>query len=81
MANYFYKGEEVRSRSDRDRDVKLSWAHIDGNRAVRRCSNSPAPPKRLLNVIGEPPIQYNKVHRRNTYNKYNKVNLIDVFRS
>ena len=27
MANYFYKGKEVRSRSDRDRDVKLSWAH------------------------------------------------------
>ena len=27
MANYFYKGKEVRSRSGRDRDVKLSWAH------------------------------------------------------
>ena len=27
MANYFYKGKEVRSRSDRDRDVKLLWAH------------------------------------------------------
>ena len=27
MANYFYKGKEVRSRSDSDRDVKLSWAH------------------------------------------------------
>ena len=27
MANYFYKGNEVRSRSDRDRDVKLLWAH------------------------------------------------------
>ena len=27
MANYFYKGKEVRSRSDCDRDVKLSWAH------------------------------------------------------
>ena len=27
MANYFYKGKEARSRSDRDRDVKLSWAH------------------------------------------------------
>ena len=27
MTNYFYKGKEVRSRSDRDRDVKLSWAH------------------------------------------------------
>ena len=27
MANYFHKGKEVRSRSDRDRDVKLSWAH------------------------------------------------------
>ena len=27
MANYFYKGKEVRSRSDRDRDVKLSWAY------------------------------------------------------
>ena len=27
MANYFYKGKEVSSRSDRDRDVKLSWAH------------------------------------------------------
>ena len=27
MANYFYKGKEVRSRSDRDRDVQLSWAH------------------------------------------------------
>ena len=27
MANYFYKGKEVRSRSDRDRDVNLSWAH------------------------------------------------------
>ena len=27
MANYFYKGKEVRSRSDRDPDVQLSWAH------------------------------------------------------
>ena len=27
MANYFSKGKEVRSRSDRDRDAKLSWAH------------------------------------------------------
>ena len=27
MANYFYKGKEVRSRSDRDRDDKLLWAH------------------------------------------------------
>ena len=27
MANFFYKGKEERSRSDRDRDVKLSWAH------------------------------------------------------
>ena len=27
MANYFYKGKEVRSRSDSDRDVKLLWAH------------------------------------------------------
>ena len=27
MANCFYQGKEVRSRSDRDRDVKLSWAH------------------------------------------------------
>ena len=27
MANYFHKGKEGRSRSDRDRDVKLSWAH------------------------------------------------------
>ena len=27
MANYFYKVKEVRSRSDRDRDVKLLWAH------------------------------------------------------
>ena len=27
MANYFYKGKEVRSRSDRDQDVKLLWAH------------------------------------------------------
>ena len=27
MANYFYKGKEVRSRSDRNRDVKLLWAH------------------------------------------------------
>ena len=27
MANYFNKGKEVRSRSDRDRDIKLSWAH------------------------------------------------------
>ena len=27
MANYFYKGKEARSRSDRDRDVKLLWAH------------------------------------------------------
>ena len=27
MANYFYKGKEVRSRSDRDPDVKLLWAH------------------------------------------------------
>ena len=27
MANYFYKGKEVRSRSDCDRDVKLSWTH------------------------------------------------------
>ena len=27
MANYFYKGKEVRSRSDRDLDVKLSLAH------------------------------------------------------
>ena len=27
MANYFYKGKEVRSRSDRDRDVKFLWAH------------------------------------------------------
>ena len=27
MANCFYKGKEVRSRSDRDRDLKLSWAH------------------------------------------------------
>ena len=27
MANYFYKGKEVKSRSDRDRDVKLLWAH------------------------------------------------------
>ena len=27
MANYFYKGKEDRSRSDRDRDVKLLWAH------------------------------------------------------
>ena len=27
MTNYFYKGKEVRSRSDRDRDVKLLWAH------------------------------------------------------
>ena len=27
MANNFYKGKGVRSRSDRDRDVKLSWAH------------------------------------------------------
>ena len=27
MANYFYKGKEVRSRSDRDRDIKLSWTH------------------------------------------------------
>ena len=27
MANCLYKGKEVRSRSDRDRDVKLSWAH------------------------------------------------------
>ena len=27
MANYFYKGKEVRSRSDRDRDVKLSGVH------------------------------------------------------
>ena len=27
MANYFHKGKELRSRSDRDRDVKLLWAH------------------------------------------------------
>ena len=27
MANCYYKGKEVRSRSDRDREVKLSWAH------------------------------------------------------
>ena len=27
MVNYFYKGKEVRSRSDRDRDVELSWTH------------------------------------------------------
>ena len=27
MANCYYKGKNVRSRSDRDRDVKLSWAH------------------------------------------------------
>ena len=27
MANCFYQGKEVRSRSDRDRDVKLSLAH------------------------------------------------------
>ena len=27
MAYYFYKGKVVRSRSDRDRDVKLLWAH------------------------------------------------------
>ena len=27
MANYFYKGKEVRSRSDRDRELQLSWAH------------------------------------------------------
>ena len=26
MANNFYKGKGVRNRSDRDRDVKLSWA-------------------------------------------------------
>ena len=27
MANCFYKGKEVRSRSDRDRELQLSWAH------------------------------------------------------
>ena len=27
MKNCCYKGKEVRSRSDRDREVKLSWAH------------------------------------------------------
>ena len=27
MANCCCKGKEVRSRSDRDREVKLSWAH------------------------------------------------------
>ena len=27
MANYFHKGKEVSSRSDHDREVKLSWAH------------------------------------------------------
>ena len=27
MASCYYKGKEVRSRSDRDREVKLSWAH------------------------------------------------------
>ena len=33
------------------------------NRTVRRCSYSPAPSKRLLNVLGEPPIQHKEVHR------------------
>ena len=27
MANCFYKGKEVRSRSNRDREVKLSYTH------------------------------------------------------
>ena len=27
MANCCCKGKDVRSRSDRDREVKLSWAH------------------------------------------------------
>ena len=27
MANCYYTGKGVRSRSDRDREVKLSWAH------------------------------------------------------
>ena len=27
MANCYYKGKEVRSRSDRDRELKLSWGH------------------------------------------------------
>ena len=27
MANYYHKGKEVRSRSDRDREVKLSQVH------------------------------------------------------
>ena len=27
VANCFYKGKEVRSRSDRDRELQLSWAH------------------------------------------------------
>ena len=27
MKNCFYKGKEARSRSDRDQDVKLLWAH------------------------------------------------------
>ena len=34
-----------------------------GNRTVCRCSYSPAPSKRLLNVLGEPPIQHKEVHR------------------
>ena len=38
-----------------------------GNSTVCRYSNSPAPPKRLLNVIGEPPIQYYEANRRNAY--------------
>ena len=46
-----------------------------GNRTVRRYSNSPAPPKRLLNVTGEPPIQYYEAHRRNAY-QYHKATFM-----
>ena len=35
-------------------------------------SNSPAPSKRLLNVLGEPPIQDKKVHQRNA-DKHDKI--------
>ena len=52
------------------RKGRKGWDILEEYRAVRpqllgSYSNSPAPPKCLLNVIGEQPIQYNEAHWRN----------------